>query len=61
MEPVPMAPITMRLLGATALLPKTLEGTIVGKPMAAPAIAEVLDRNARREIAGFFGMTLSFW
>jgi hypothetical protein len=45
-RPTPMAPILMRLLGAN--WPKTLAGTIVGKPIAAAAAAPVF-KKLRRE------------
>src|SRR6266446_2285896 len=46
MRPTPMAPMLMRLLGESC--PKTLDGTMVGKPAAAAAPSDVF-RNVLRD------------
>src|SRR5260370_15433813 len=46
MRPRPMAPMLMRLVGASC--PKTLDGTMVGKPAAAAAPSDVF-RNVLRD------------
>src|SRR5580698_7022483 len=51
-RPTPMAPTLMRLLGDSC--PKTLEGTMVGKPTAAAAPREVFRNVLRDDTADCF-------
>jgi hypothetical protein len=56
-EPTPIAPITIRPLGAPA--PKTDEGTIVGRAIVVPAAATVPLKKLLRVIKPSFFIVLS--
>src|SRR5216683_4366647 len=61
MRPTPMAPMLMRLLGESC--PKTLDGTMVGKPAAAAAPSDVFRNVLRDDMMVFvlsFMLCLSF-
>jgi len=60
--PVPMHPITMRLLGATVpFAPNADAGTMYGKPVAAHDTSPARFRNARRLIGVVMGLPLRYF